>query len=70
MSKFYPGQTEFAESVPNALSSSYRWDGYTQPFVEPIPPFDQCPTQSTHFNVQTGFYYTAVSQGLIKQTLY
>jgi len=55
MSKFST-QPEFAGPVPNPLASSYLGDGYTQPFVMPVPSFDQVPTRSTHFNVRSGYF--------------
>lgn len=55
-SKVYPAQQGFAESVPMPLASSYLGDGHTS---APIPSFDQCPSRSTHFNIQP---YSVVSQ--------
>lgn len=63
MSKIYPAEQEFADSVCIPLASTYLADGCTRPFAAPIPSFDQSPTKSTHFNIQP---YTAVSQGLLK----
>jgi len=48
------------ELIPNPLTSNHLGGRYTpQPFVAPVPSFDQVPSRSTHFNFRSGFYNTA-----------
>ena len=56
--------------VPIPLASTYLGDGYMEPFKAAVPPFDQVPTQSTHFDIRLGPYATAVSQKRLDKILF